>query len=529
MRRLILLLAAAAALSAAETYRVAGVIVDSQTGSPMANAALTLSPMDRPHEGILATSGTDGSFAFDAALGKYNLMAVIAGISQPFGQVDRFIGMGTSIITGPDQDTAHLVFRWHRLAAITGRVLDDQGEPVENAQVRFFCSAVFAGRKRIAPTAGGSTNDQGYYRAWAVMAGAYYAFVTAKPWWNWQRVGAEGSQAASIYPTVYYPGTTDITRAALLTVQPGEEARVDFTLTATTAAKLTVNCDNCEPDAPSPARSRSLMELRVTAQGLGGTETETAVAQRNAYRWPVTLDMVPPGHYLVRLSGTDNENALTAERWIDVGAGDITVSLSLHQAAAVSGRLTIKANVAPPARPLTVRLIPELNGEMSSAAIEADGSFRLLRVHPGKYRVAVSGGGYYAETVSSGDAALTGGLLNIEDGAESRLNIVANHESGRVKGYATRDDQPVANMLVVLVPRDPASGYVNQPFQTDSDGSFDLGPLGVGDYLLFAVDDPTIAWADPETVKPYLAQAKQIHIELGKVLEERVPVQPAVK
>jgi hypothetical protein len=70
---------------------------------------------------------------------------------------------------------------------------------------------------------------------------------------------------------------------------------------------------------------------------------------------------------------------------------------------------------------------------------------------------------------------------------------------------------------------------VNQPFQTDSDGSFDLGPLGVGDYLLFAVDDPTIAWADPETVKPYLAQAKQIHIELGKVLEERVPVQPAGK
>jgi hypothetical protein len=119
--------------------------------------------------------------------------------------------------------------------------------------------------------------------------------------------------------------------------------------------------------------------------------------------------------------------------------------------------------------------------------------------------------------------------VNIEDGAELRLSIVASNKSVRFRGFATRDDQPLGNMLVVIVPRDPVSAYSNQGYQTDSDGSFDWPALPAGDYLLFAVDDPTIAYADPETVKPYLSQAKQIRIEPGKVLEERVPVQAVVK
>lgn len=527
MRRLVLLLAAVTALTAADLYRVAGVIVDSQTGSPMANASLTLSPMDHPHEGMIATSAGDGSFGFDAARGKYNLMAVIAGISQPFGQLSRFVRMGTSVITGPDQDTAHLVFRWHRLAVITGRVLDDQGEPVENAHVRFLCSAVLAGRKRISQATGASTDDQGYYRAWAVIDGAYYAFVTAEPWWNSQGESAGGTQPAPVYPTVYYPGTTDLTRATLLTVQPGEEARVDFTLTAMAAAKLTVNCDNCETGAPPALRRNNGMELRVIAEGLGGTET--TVAQRPAHLWPVTIDTVPPGHYLVRLSGAGAENALTAERWVDVGAGDIAVSLSLHPAAAVSGRLTLKANAAPPPRPLTVVLSPESNGRSASATVGSDGTFRISNVAPGKYHVYATGGYYHAETVRTGDGALPAGLLNVEDGAEYRVDIVASNETGRLKGFATRDDRPVANMLVILMPADSSSGYPNLGFQTDSDGSFDWTTMRAGDYLLFAIDDPTIAYADAEAVRPYLSQAKSIRIEPGKVYEERVPVQATAK
>jgi hypothetical protein len=146
-------------------------------------------------------------------------------------------------------------------------------------------------------------------------------------------------------------------------------------------------------------------------------------------------------------------------------------------------------------------------------------------VRAGKYHVLIPEGDKYPETIQAGNALLADGLVSVQDGVETKLSIVVNAGSGGLKGFAVRDGRPVANMLVGLVPTGAASGSPNQGWQTDSDGSFDWTTLRAGDYLLFAVDDPTIAYADAAAIKPYLAQAKAIRIEPGKVLEERVPVQ----
>jgi len=188
-----------------------------------------------------------------------------------------------------------------------------------------------------------------------------------------------------------------------------------------------------------------------------------------------------------------------------------------------------KDGTSQPRGTLVLRLQRELGDMWISQTVGRDGSFRIPRIEPGKFHVEIYGAGYYVESIRAGDAVLPGGVVNIEDGVETRLSIMASNESGRLKGFATRDDQPVANMLVVLALRDPASGKPNQGFQTDSDGSFDWPAMPPGDYLLFAVDDPTIAFADAETIKPYLSQAKSIRIEAGKVYEERVPAQVVAK
>ncbi len=528
MKRLLLLLTVAATLSAAELYRVAGVLVDSETGSPIANASLALSPGGESRGELVTSAGSDGRFGFDAPRGKFTLSAVVAGRSEKFGLTSPFAGMGCAVITGPDQDTAHLVFRWYRPVVIAGRVLDDQGEPVERARVQLLYSGVVGGRSRITPLTDAWTDDRGDYRIWWVSGATYYLVVTAQPWYGNNGLARLGqTQAPVAYATVYYPGTTDIARAAPLTVPSGGEAHADFTLTAVAAATITVNCDNDAAGEASATQRRGGMTARVIAEGIGGTET--VVSQPPVFRCPFTVNGVLPGRYLLRLSNTGTANPLVAQQWIDVGAGDMAVSLSLHPPASVRGNVTLKSGGARPGGTLVVHLSREAGNTSVSMAVGTDGGFSVPRIEPGKYRVFVSGAGYYAETIRAGDTALPDGVVNIEDGVESRLNIVASNESGRLKGYATRDDQPVANMLVVLVPRDPASGYPNQPFQTDSDGSFDWPPTRAGDYLLFAVDDPTVAWADPQTVRPYLSQAKSIRIEPGKVTEERVPVQAAAR
>ncbi|HEY1220783.1 MAG TPA: carboxypeptidase-like regulatory domain-containing protein [Bryobacteraceae bacterium] len=529
MKRLLPLLAAATALSAADLYRVAGVIVDSETGSPIANASVALSTGGQAGSDMPTTTGADGRFAFDAPRGTLRLSAAVAGSSQVYGEMSPFADMGCAVITGPDQDTAHLVFRWHRPAVIAGRVMDDQGEPVENARVQLFYSGVVDGHARVAPLNEASTNDRGDYRIWDIPAAAYYVAVLAQPWYgNTGLARSSQAQPRPSYAAVYYPDTADVTRAVPLKVQPGEEAHADFTLAPVAAATVTVNCDGgvASAEASFPQRGGT-MTASVTAQGIGGAET--AAPQQAFGRCPLAVGGVLPGHYLVRLSDMEEAASPSAgQRWIDVGAGDITVSISLHPAAAVSGKVTLKNGAARPGG-ILIRLYRELDNRSEEAAIGVDGGFSFPRVEPGKYIVMVSGAGYHAETVRAGDTALPGAVLNIEDGVEARLSVVVSDEDGRLKGYATRDDQPVANMLVVLVPRDPASAHRNLGYQTDSDGSFDWPPLPAGDYLLFAVDDPTIAYADPEAVKPYLAQAKSIRIEPGKILEERVPVRALVK
>src|ERR1035441_3990020 len=85
-----LLLAVATALSAADVYRVAGVIIDSETGSPVANASVALSPGGESRGDMGVITGPDGRFSFDAPRGTFRLTAVVAGHSQVFGEMSPF-------------------------------------------------------------------------------------------------------------------------------------------------------------------------------------------------------------------------------------------------------------------------------------------------------------------------------------------------------------------------------------------------------------------------------------------------------
>ena len=461
---------------------------------------------------MVTVSGPDGGFAFDAPRGKYLLTAVIAGRSQLLGEMAPFTGMGEDVIAGPGQDTTHLVFRWRRPAVVAGRVSDDQDEPVTGALVQVFYPGVADGRRQMREVAQVSTDDRGEYRVWGIPGANYYVKVTAQPWWP--------ADPPVAYAPVYYPGTGDASRAALLAVRPGEEVHADFTLTAEPAATVTVNCGNCDAGTAAEGGPRAV-SLTMIEEGLGGTNTPAA--GQGVQQWPATVDTVPPGRYLVRLSDEDAANPRVAEQWIDVGPGKTAVSLSLRPAAVVTGKVTFKSG-----SPGMVGLAQDTNGEAQWAQVVQDGTFRIASVPAGKYHVMISGNSY-PEIVRAGDEVLPDGVVDVREGVETKLSIVVNSGSGSVKGFAVRDGRPVANMLVVLVPTGAAGGYPNQGWQTDSDGSFDWTSMRAGDYLLFAVDDPTIAFADADVIKPYLSQAKAIRIEPGKTCEERVPVQSTGK
>ncbi len=79
--------------------------------------------------------------------------------------------------------------------------------------------------------------------------------------------------------------------------------------------------------------------------------------------------------------------------------------------------------------------------------------------------------------------------------------------------------------MVVLAPASGAHDQVTyRGFQTDSDGSFDFQNVPVGDYLLIAVEDTQLEYANPIAVRPYLTNAKPVHIEAHGVYSEKIPL-----
>ena len=133
---------------------------------------------------------------------------------------------------------------------------------------------------------------------------------------------------------------------------------------------------------------------------------------------------------------------------------------------------------------------------------------------PGKRRIRLSSAeGFFASEISAEGAPISGPVIDIAQGADVRVSIVASDEVGTLKGFVVNGDRPVAGVLAVLAPKKESTDPGDyRGFQTDSDGSFDYQNVRAGEYVLFAVDRLDMEYSNPAAVRPYLAQGTSISI-----------------
>ncbi len=525
--RIAVLFAALTVAAAAQTFPIAGVVVDALSRSPMNRVRILLTPSARPGEQRAIVTAADGKFYFDVPKGKFGIIAEYRGFRQPFGQSGPAIGFGVAIFTGPDQDASHLVFRWFAPGAISGKVIDDRGEPVEGALVQLIRVSVVTGRNRRGTVAWARTNDLGEYRFGQRAGGTYYLAVTGEPWYAarsqplripGQEAEGAPSEPARSYAPDYYPNASDPNGAQPLEVAPGAEVTADFTLSTTSGVDLHIHC-------PQMAGQSALITL------LSGGAAGVDAPQRQAWLFgnDQTIAGVLPGHYLVLVEGR-NGNTSSARKAIDVGASDVTVDLAMQPPPTVSGKVTFKDSEGRPRRPAYVRLIDESNGVALARAIDAAGAFSFDNVPPGRRRVQISGAdGFFAAQITSEGAAIGGLVIDIAPGAGVRLNIIASDEIGSLRGFVMNGDRPVPGVLAVLAPKDNSSDPgAYRGFQTDSDGSFDYQNVRAGEYILFAVERLDLEYANPVAVRPYLASAKPVHIGAHAAVVENASLAPFI-
>ena len=123
-------------------------------------------------------------------------------------------------------------------AVVSGRILDEYGDPIENAYVRIERIVLSRGRRRLVGVSGAAasqTNDLGRYRIFGLPPGRYLVdAVVGETVPGWKAADWPG------YARTYFPGTPAASEAQTVELGAGQQAlTVDFALVRGHIARLT--------------------------------------------------------------------------------------------------------------------------------------------------------------------------------------------------------------------------------------------------------------------------------------------------
>ena len=157
-----------------------GVVVDPVGGQAVPNAEVSLSGAPATIRNTKVLTDAEGRFVFlDLPKGTYTITAAKPGFAEgAFGR-RRAGGLLKPIALGDAERLADLRIPIWKFAVITGRVVDEAGEPLVAIVVRAMQRTVFAGKFKLTPGPQTRTDDWGRYRLPSLTPGEYAIVVPA--------------------------------------------------------------------------------------------------------------------------------------------------------------------------------------------------------------------------------------------------------------------------------------------------------------------------------------------------------------
>jgi protocatechuate 3,4-dioxygenase beta subunit len=550
------------------TGRITGRVVSSDTGMPVRRAQVRLTA---PEIGS-KTSLTDaeGRFEFrDLPAARFTMNASKSGYATvQYGQTRPFES-GRPIELADNQALDKADIAMPRGGVISGRILDEFGEPVADAMVSAMRQTWAGGRRRLVPSGRiAQTNDLGQFRMYGLPPGEYYVSATlrnAEPMMLEGAFGAaggttaSGSQPASGYAPTYYPGTTAASGAGRVTVAIGQEVlNTDFALAPVRLARIsgTVLTSDGKPLEGAIVSAVPANRSGEVLPGMMGTTGRTS--RDGAF----SINGVAPGEYTLtvrsmRIFMSDGGDTVTFRGTIggpeaaesESAAFPVTVSgedlssvvIITSKGGTAAGQLTFEGSVKPPSA-ASVRIMatsPDIDGPgmgSSATTVKADGGFEL-RGLSGR-RVLRPGGlppGWMLKSVRFNGEDVTDTGIEFRPGQETAgIEIVATSQATEISGTVTAaNGTPIRDYTVIVFADDaqlwslPMSRWVTG-MRPDQDGRFRIRSMPPGSYHAVAVDYVEQgAWGDPELLERLKAHGKRFTLAEGgrEVLDLRLAEQ----
>ncbi len=521
-------------------FAIAGVIVNYVTGQPVSGAGIIIASTNARNQIQKLTTGPDGRFAFpNLPLGKYSLEASAKGYREQ--GLDQHEYFATAVAVGPELDSEHIVFRLQPDASVEGHVTDENNEPIEGANVQLFLKEIQDGQQKAVLREGGTTDDRGYFHIGHLPYGNYYLAVSARPWYaqNYRpappqvtkdddalaRAQQEASELDKAYPLTFYPNVPDSAGASAIFLHPGDHFQADVAMQAVNAVHLRVRTGSLERGGEPQVvlKQRIFDRFEPSLQGISMSRTEPGV---------IDIFGLAPGHYLIeaQMPNEPSDKATTRGWFQEIElAGDAEVNAAGNPGfAELSG--TIRFEGAPDSSGF-IDLMNTETGERYGTELSPKGEFSFPgnQLRTGNYEVMVESGhpGFALQKMTATGAAVTGHTVEITGPATVHLAGIASHGLGQVNGTALRDGKPVAGVMIVLVPDDPAHNQsLVRRDQSDSDGTFTLPTVVPGSYTVLALSDGwQLEWSNPAVLKPYLKGGEPVRVAGDSKLNIKVTVQ----
>lgn len=349
-----------------------GQVLDAGTGQPLAGATVTLAggpppvlngappPPDSPQllDAMAAArnasrlmTGSSGQFVFhDLHRGNYRVSVSAPGyIPGSYGQ--RIVnGPSQAIELAEDDHVSDATIKLWKYASVSGRVVDEAGEPAVGLSVRVLRVSGSGKRRTLQPLTQTQTDDRGIYRIGTLAPAEYLVaipqtvttmpttvidtYMTAMSGGNTVdlikqlsessapmpmigsgmrlgdfQVSAAGASRAltlpapdpdhvSVYQSLFYPAATTSTDATPITLRSGQDQTgIDFQLRIVS----TVRVSGSVTGSDGPARNTGVRLLNAGVQDIefdNGFETATSVTDATG---AFTFLGVPSGQYVLKV------------------------------------------------------------------------------------------------------------------------------------------------------------------------------------------------------------------------------------
>jgi hypothetical protein len=530
-----------AAPAAKGTATIVGRVTKLETGGPLRRALIRITSPALPSDRRVSTN-SDGRYeVHDLPAGQYSLKAERGGyLTLAYGQRrPRELGKPLQVVEG--QTMKGIDFALPRMGVISGRVVDDTGEPIAKVIVWAMQFGRHQGERRLIPFvvpeeglwlgSHASTDESGQYSL-VLPPGEFVVTGLSRDTWA---LDSDRTQVFSYLPS-FYPGVVEPTEAQRIKLGVGQEVgNIDFALIAARTSRVSGTVFNAA-GAPVANQSVTLSQEVMGPQGgsIGPADNTAQTGSDGRF----SVNNVQPGEYVlaVRSAAANDQPAEEALQMIQVAGIDIDgLVIVTGSGGTLRGEVSSDDGTPVPgidrlvvrARPLTWAARRSMLGSSGTGRVNADGTFELK---------ALVGPVVLSVGALTGDWTLKAVQLNARDLADDPIDVphaqtingvrvVLTNRPAQLGGALMDEQQHPADGIVLIFPEDTSrwreDSRTIRSTRPDQHGEFLIKGLPAGKYLIAAVDYVQEGqWYDPEFLADLRPRAERV--SLGEAESKRI-------